>query len=351
MKGRRMALKTCNLCKRAYKDEEDFLKNTSRWRVCSAGMLWFNCECDSTLVIPKGKFDWYSPDKILSPNAGKIFNKLGLMNMEIPMMPAAAMEAQSLLQDPSTSMNKISYSIRKMPHLAIEIIKIADNMKVGRSKIETLEHACVYVGRKNVAEIINLACIKSFEFNTTFFEKDKFWHESFLTGLIAEQLAVKFLRKDQRDLAYLAGSLANIGKILLAILLPEKTDSIYKHVSMPKEVNTWTNAERELGVVNHMILGEIACRMWGLPDFIVESVVSHHGLEQEEQVKYGSITEIVALSNQIMHWVSLNPSRIEKDLMDSISLKLGIDGPKLEQFCEDAMPLAVQASELVSVAA
>lgn len=140
-----MTFKTCSLCKREYKNEEDFLENTSRWRVCKSGMLWFNCQCDSTLVIPKGKFDWYSPDKVLSSYAGKVFNKLILLKTEIPMMPSAAMEAQSLLLDERSSMKELSLSIRKMPHLAIEIIKIADNMRIGRNKIESLEHACVYI--------------------------------------------------------------------------------------------------------------------------------------------------------------------------------------------------------------
>ena len=346
-----MAYKTCKSCNREFKTEEDFLNNTSRWRVCDYGMLWFNCECDSTLMIPKGKFDWYSPDKVLSPFAGKVFNKLLTLKTDIPMMPSAAMEAQSLLQEEKSSMKEISQAIRKMPHLAVEIIKIADNMRVGRNRIETLEHACVYVGRKKVSEIINLACVKNFEFKTKFYEETKFWHESFLTGLIAEKLAERFLCKDQKDLAYLAGSFANVGKILLSILLPSKADAIHKQVSIPKEVNTWAQAERELKIVNHVTLGEIACRIWGLPDYIVESVVQHHGAKHNHQMKHQDITDIVALSNQIMHWVSLNPSRIEKGLLDSSSKKLGMKKDELEKFCEDAMLLSDQAMDLAGAAA
>ncbi|NRA46875.1 MAG: HDOD domain-containing protein [Oligoflexales bacterium] len=341
-----MVYKKCKSCGREYSKEEDFLTDTSRWRVCDYGMLWFNCSCDSTLMIPKGKFDWYSPDKILSPYAGKVFNKLLTLKTDIPMMPSAAMEAQSLLQDEHTSMKDLSEAIRKMPHLAIEIIKIADNMRVGRNRIETLEHACVYVGRKKVAEIINLACIKNFEFNTKLYGEQKFWEESFLTGLIAEKLATRFLGQDHKDLAYLAGSFANIGKILLSILLPSKADAIHKQVSVPKEVNTWVQAERDLKVVNHTILGEIACRIWGLPDYIVESVVKHHGKTQGHSEKFKDIANIVALSNQIMHWVSLNPSRIEQDLMEHISKTLGMEKDELEKFCEESMQLAEKATDL-----
>ena len=343
-----MSYKTCKLCNREYRDEEDFLQNTSRWRVCDHGMLWFNCECGSTLVIPKGKFDWYSPEKVLSPYAGKVFNKLIQLKTDIPLMPSYAMEAQSLLQDAQTSMAQISQSIKKMPHLAIEIIKIADNMRIGRNKIETLEHACVYIGRKKVSEIINLACIKNFDFNSKEYQENGFWQESFLTGLIAERLANQFLHKNQQDMAYLAGCFINVGKILLAVLLPKKADQIYAQISIPKEVNTWSNAERDLKIVNHTILGEIACRMWGLPDYIVAPVIEHHGHRKDFKNNYGLLTDIVALSNQIMHWVSLNPSRIDQDLMKYLSKKLGLEEVHLEKFCEDAMPLAEQATDLVA---
>ena len=346
-----MSYKTCSLCKREFKNEEDFLSNTNRWRVCDLGMLWFNCECNSTLVIPKGKFDWYSPEKIMSPAAGKVFNNLHMLKSNFPLMPSAAMEAQSLLQDERTSIGEISESIRKMPVIAIEIIKTADSLRIGRNKIENLEHACVYVGRDKISELINLACVKSFKFNSKEYQEDKFWQESLLTGLVAEQLAIRFLGTEQKDFAYLAGSFANIGKIILAILLPEKADDIHRQVSMPKETNTWAAAEKELNIVDHTILGEIACRMWGIPDYIVYPVINHHGFSQNYKSNPGPFIDIVTLSNQIMHWISLNPSRIDLSLMVSSSKKLGIDAKGLEKFCDEVMPLADKASELAAVAA
>ncbi|MFK7827109.1 MAG: hypothetical protein AB8G05_23400 [Oligoflexales bacterium] len=32
--------------------------NKGKWiYICDSGNLWFNCSCDSTLFIPKGKFE------------------------------------------------------------------------------------------------------------------------------------------------------------------------------------------------------------------------------------------------------------------------------------------------------
>src|SRR6478609_2691095 len=100
-------LKTCNTCGRKYMSPEDFLHNTSRWRICESGHLWFNCLCNSTNMIIKGKYDWYDPTKQLSDSAQSIFNLIPNMK-ELPRIPSYVMEILTLIQDENTSSTKLA---------------------------------------------------------------------------------------------------------------------------------------------------------------------------------------------------------------------------------------------------
>lgn len=72
-------IKRCSLCSNIFETADDILNKGNRIRICSFGNLWFNCSCDSTLFIPKGKFEWFSADKLMSGEAREIYKKHDLL--------------------------------------------------------------------------------------------------------------------------------------------------------------------------------------------------------------------------------------------------------------------------------
>ena len=74
--GERMSweIKKCKSCGREFRSERDFFENTSRWTICSQNNLWFDCSCESTLMLTKGKYPWYSPDKHMGIESSSVFN-------------------------------------------------------------------------------------------------------------------------------------------------------------------------------------------------------------------------------------------------------------------------------------
>ena len=160
------AEKTCASCGKVYKTEADYLSETSQWRICDMQNLWFNCKCNSTLMIRKGKYDWYSPDKLMSTGAASIFNKVSQIK-DLPRVPAAIMNLQTMLKDENSHMHSIVKEVKRDPFLAAEILKMAEGMKnlrnPSQTKIEALEHAISYIGRNTLGDMVLAISIKKFK--------------------------------------------------------------------------------------------------------------------------------------------------------------------------------------------
>ena len=309
--------KTCKTCERIFEKEEDFLVKTSQWRICAAKNLWFNCSCNSTLMIPKGKFPWYRPDNGLSAPAKSLFNSLAGME-SIPRIPSAIMELQTKINDPKIEISEISRILKSDPVLASEILGMANRLKNARAEdrveIHSIDHAISYIGRKDVGQYLLTLVIKGFKIQTKVFNSDAFWADSFDRGRIAEFLAKVVGSRDMNpDEIYLAAALCNIGKIIGALLKPELIDRIEMDVSNPKKQCTWSDAELSYPEVSHVLLGEIAAAIWGLPEYILAASRFHHS-DPKASAKLNSrlfIPELVSLANSCLHWVNGEPSRID----------------------------------------
>ncbi len=343
--------KQCETCKRVFASESDFLANTTRWRICDQKNLWFNCNCGSTLMIKKGKFDWYNPAKTLSQPAAGLFNQLSSLQ-NLPHVSMTVMEIQESLQKPDVDIPKLSKKVRRDPIMAAELLETANNLKSSRdpedrTKIDSIEHAIMYVGKSAFSDLVMTISLKSFAISTQLFDADRFWKESFITAELAEIIASKWGGEIVRDEVYISGALCNIGKIVGALSTPSVIDKIETMVSNPKTLCSWTQAEALLKTASHTILGEIGGALWGLPKYVLEGIASHHGssmtwLKAPAKRDFPKLEmwECVALANQISHWILLRPSRMDQALLNQLTLAANISAKEIEAFAESHASLA-----------
>lgn len=334
----------CEKCQRVYANEKDILDGTSCFKICSQDNLWFECSCNSCIMIPKGEHDWYSPDHYLSEGSANIFKQISNLK-NLPRVSANTMKIQQILNEPEADSAKIEQAIKKVPPIALNVVDIANSMSPG-STISNLQHAIAYIGRVKIKQIVYLAGIKANIFKTKSFDKEQFWNEASIAGLIAEYLAKKLVPQDKElpDKAYFAASMANIGKVVSAILFPEVTDKIYLKSRDPKCKLSWSALEKEFGAYDHALLGEIAGVTWGLPAYALRSIRFHDESPEnyrEEVVNSGimfdfdddtlpdeesiSLHDIVCISLPYCHWVLLEPQRINQEIFESFLKKLNID--------------------------
>jgi HD-like signal output (HDOD) protein len=258
------------------------------------------------------------------------------------------MELQTLLQDQNVTARQLALVIKKDPLIAGNILQIANNLKTSGGKpIESLEHAVTYVGFKTLAEIILTASISSFKFNSKAFKADAFWRESFLTGLISEHLARRLNKTLIPDEVYLAGCLANVGKVVQAICLPDQSDAVSGALENPKDPKNWTNAEQAVKVYGHGILGEIAASLWGLPGYVVSVTASHHNPKAiTPRGSLPTVEEIVKFGNQLTHWILFQPTRMEQPVYERCLERFQMKEYDIEKMVDDLMPLKANVEKM-----
>lgn len=316
--------KTCGTCQRRFTTDADFLLNTSRWRICSMEHLWFNCQCGSTLILRKGQYDWYNPSGLLSPQASSIFNRLA--NREsIPHMPHAIVTVQSLLSDPNAEISTLASAIRADPLLSARILAMANNLKLATGeKITSLEHAIAYVGRSSLSEIVAIMGIHSLSAGPKNFTST-FWRDALLTGNIASALAPSVLTEGSADEAWIASALCNVGKIVAFMVEPEAADRVFR-TSTREPHPSWRSIERRENSIDHTILGEIGAMLWGLPTYISDTCRQHHDLPAVGRgQKLLRLPELVALSNQLMHWIHDDHTKIDDAILHDLLAIIGRD--------------------------
>ncbi len=342
--------KKCGSCGRVFATDAEFLKETSRWRMCNRGNLYFSCSCDSTLVLPNGKFTWFSRTKLMSPEANSLFNQLQ-KRTQLPYIPHYVFEVQSELANAHASSARLAELIAQDPLLQKETLRIANLVNTNSdSTIESLEHAITFIGHKTLSEIVLIAGIKTFSLKTYSYSAHVFWEESFLTGLIAESLALRFASHIIPHNAFLGGTLANIGKFVGAFYLPKEIDQIHNSLlESTRTKYTWQDAEQKYNAPSHCLLGEIAVAIWGLPPFVSECVTFHHlpdtamPLSESESLR---LVEIAAIANQLSHLLLGRPYRCEKKIIDEASKKIR-KSPPLESLLDEFAGFK-KAAELIN---
>ena len=320
--------KKCGSCGRMYNTVQDFMRGTERWRICTAGNLWFNCGCGSTLLLPKGKYEWYTPEKAMGDSARSVFNMLGRKD-RIPRIPNGVAQAQSLLADPNSSAAAIGAALRNDPAISSELITLANFLKMESGNvITTIEHAIVFAGRQRVSDLLIAAALKAVPLSTKAFTSSAFWLDAIVVGQLTEWLAADLLPKTPGDEAYLAGAMANIGKLIGAISEPEIADKIFLDVIDPSQGISWIRGEGKHFGTSHVILGEIAAELWGFPVFIRSAIVDHHVASRKDQPP--GLNQIVALANQLSHRVNGNESRGDSRLIAELAKVLGVSEQRLD---------------------
>lgn len=331
-----MYTQVCDNCQRRFLSEQDYLKDTTGWCICSAENLWFECSCSNTMMVPKGEYSWYSPEKHMSPEAATLFNRLAKKD-ELPHIPQSVMQLQQALKNPHSDSKVLAEIIKQDPLLAMELLSQANNLRMMNApKIASLSHALSFLGHSVVAELALLAAVKSFEFNTKHFKPENFWFRAIVSGAFCEQLVAQHTKEQNLspDLGYLAGSLCNIGKIVGAICLPILTDKIYQEIEDSKTFTTWRDIESNHTAPSHIILGEIACALWGMPKYISDAVRSHHDLPNtdDEKLTYG---EVASLGNQLSHWCFGEPDRMDHPLVKACCQKMGLNDDQLSRLVNE----------------
>jgi HD-like signal output (HDOD) protein len=149
---------------------------------------------------------------------------------------------------------------------------------------------------------------------------DALWHHSVTTAAAAHRIAIaEQMDREHVAAAFLAGMLHDIGKLVLAMGLPEQYEKVLKQVGdRPGDLQQIEMLELHAA---HSDVGAYLVGLWGLPNTIAEAIAYHEDPAQSRDPGFG-LAGIVHVADRLAHG---------PDITDVHSAELGLNVAYLEK--------------------
>ncbi|MEQ8762646.1 MAG: response regulator [Planctomycetota bacterium] len=196
----------------------------------------------------------------------------------LPILPDIFSRIQAAVQDPKFSIQDIGDIVAQDIGLSTKILQIVNSAFFGlRTKVSSPGQATCLLGLEIVKALVLTAAI----FDSADFDEDsgidfdELWRHSNMVGALARRLGkAEGQDKAFMDLAFLAGLLHDVGRLVLACNLPARLGAAVRRAGEDR-FSLWKCEAEELGS-SHAEIGAYLLGLWGMPDSIVEATAFHH---------------------------------------------------------------------------
>ena len=192
----------------------------------------------------------------LSPTATQLLGRLARRNCEI---------------------HELAALIERDPLLSAQILAIANSAGFGRAhQISSIQHAIAMVGLGTVRKFALARSISNLFGRSKIapsFSLTRFNLHSVATGMFLELLTEYVPLEDAED-AFLAGLFHDVGKLVIAVALPEEYETILTAAAVTRK--PLVENERLVLHTDHAELSAMAVDYWGLSESIRAAAAHHH---------------------------------------------------------------------------
>lgn len=195
----------------------------------------------------------------------------------IPAFPATMVKLLQMMDDPDVKVSSMKEVIRTDEGLTVKLLRVANSAFYrGRREVKTIEDAIIVLGLRTVKSMVfsvTVSPVMTKELQGYDLEKEALWKQSQLSAMTAQLIAKKCKFKEV-DLAYTAGLLKDVGKVILDEFLKSHLEEVMAVVE-EKSV-AFSEAETEVLGFSHAEVGSKVAERWNLPPEIVEVIRYHH---------------------------------------------------------------------------
>lgn len=241
--------------------------------------------------------------------------------------PTVYLALKKVIDDPTKTARDAAYVIESDAALAMRLLKIVNSAFYGfPSQISSITTAITLIG---VTELQNLALatvvIERFsDLPGQLFSIHDFWARNLRCALIARELDAQ-LGKSYTDTAFLCGLVHNIGQLVLYRRLPilaREVDLLIQS-QVSAEVDE-ASIEQQIIGFDHFELGADLCRLWKLPEVVIESIRLHRYPDH-----VGSHAKIAAIVRQANYC-----SRIDNPYDAIVANGFGLSAEQISQILD-----------------
>jgi len=201
-----------------------------------------------------------------------------------------ALRAINVLSGTDTSLRELCDLIRPDPVFAAEILRIANSPLVAFSKeITSVLQASMLLGFRRLRKLVLTVGLRSYMDGSPTSAQQACWRHSFASAIVAERIAR--WNSIDRDFAYTAGILHDIGRVALATINPRIYADLIDLVAANPNCDV-LQCEREAFGIDHCCAGRLLVTQWKLPEEFIEITSRHH----EPLTHQEDAAEVVRLS-------------------------------------------------------
>jgi HD-like signal output (HDOD) protein len=195
-------------------------------------------------------------------------------HLKIPPFPRIAIEVLQLVSGENGSMREISDLISSEPAFSSEVVTIANcPLYARRIPVTNVLQAVALLGTQNLKGLCLTVGVRAYMGDALNNDSLRaIWRHSLACALIAEELAMAgWIDKDS---AYTAGLMHDVGRLALAVLLPKEYAALLE--SHKGSARSILEPERELFGFDHCEAGRHLVADWKLPPAFTVIVSDHH---------------------------------------------------------------------------
>ncbi|GAB6153291.1 HDOD domain-containing protein [Desulfosporosinus burensis] len=244
----------------------------------------------------------------------------------LPPLPTSALRVIALTKNPDTSVKDLETVIGRDPALTAGMLRQANSAYYGYARrISSLQEAIVMLGfqvTQGLAMASAVAPLLKTDLLGYGIEQEGLWKHSLLTAMTAKRLC-QHRKLPFGDVAFTAGLLHDIGKLVISIYVQEVGPYLLEKVKEAKF--TYVELEEKVIGFNHATVGGFLAKTWFLPQDLVSAISSHHAPSQAQS--HVELASVVHVANGLASLLGigggvdsfLNP--IQQDALDGLALK------------------------------
>lgn len=220
---------------------------------------------------------------------------------DLPSLPAVVMELLGSIDQEDIDISVLARKVSADQALTAKTLRLANSSAFGlQVKATTIQQAMTYLGFQSTRNLIMAAamtgCFPSGRCPS--FDDKAFWRLSIATAACARVLA-RHMRFNQ-DVAFTAGLLHGIGRLVLVTLYPEQYDAVLRE--RKRLDGDLIDTERAMLGVDHLLAGAALAEHWQFSGTMQQAIAFYHAPETPGA---GFLATIVHVAHAVAHALDL----------------------------------------------
>ena len=218
----------------------------------------------------------------------------------LPSFPGIVQKVLSMVSDPDANFQELANEISRDPGLTAAIIRLSNSAYYSPSReIRSVHEAIVTLGLRTVKDIVLVTTSRGIlkqSLDGYKLDAAELWDHSLLVAGLSARVAEKTKVGVGPDVAFTAGLMHDVGKVVLASFFRK----IYRKIDMEMKEDPslrFTELEKKHMGYSHSEVGAHLLKIWNFPRELIEAALYNY--DPEKAKINPALTAIVHVANMI----------------------------------------------------